>query len=107
MATVDNARCLKYWHNATSGNHSSNDVPLIRYADILLTRAEALNELNGPAQEQLNLINQVRIRAGLSGLTLAQATSKEALRDLILRERGWEFYSEGKRREDLLRMDKF
>jgi hypothetical protein len=107
LAAADNVRSLKYWDNATVGNHSGNDVPLIRYADILLAKAEALNELNGPAQEQLDLINLVRSRAGISNLTLAQATSKEVLRDLILRERGWEFYSEGKRREDLLRMDKF
>jgi hypothetical protein len=66
-----------------------------------------LNELNGPTQEALNLINQVRERAGIADLTTADATSKEALRDLILRERGWEFYSEGLRREDLLRQDKF
>lgn len=107
LATADNVRSLKYWDNNTVGNHSGNDVPLLRYADILLTRAEALNELNNPTQEALDLINQVRKRAGLADLTLANATSKDVLRDLILRERGWEFYSEGKRREDLLRHDKF
>jgi len=107
MATADNARCLKYWDNATSGNHSGNDVPLIRYADILLTKAEALNELNGPTQESLDLINQVRQRAGIADLTLADATGTEVYRDLILRERGWEFVAEGKRREDLLRHGKF
>jgi starch-binding outer membrane protein, SusD/RagB family len=107
LATADNVRSLKYWDNGTVGNHSGNDVPLLRYADILLSRAEALNELNGPTQEAIDLINMVRTRAGLDNLTLAQATTKEVLRDLIFRERGWEFYSEGKRREDLLRMDKF
>jgi len=89
------------------GNHSGNDVPVLRYADILLARAEALNELSGPTQQALDLINLVRTRAGIANLTLTDATSKEVLRDLILRERGWEFYSEGKRREDLLRHDKF
>lgn len=107
LADADNVRSLKYWDNNTVGNHSGNDVPVIRYADILLARAEALNELNGPTQEALDLINLVRTRAGIASLTLADATSKELLRDLILRERGWEFYSEGKRREDLLRHDKF
>jgi hypothetical protein len=107
LATADNVRSLKYWDNNTVGNHSGNDVPVLRYADILLARAEALNELNGPTQQALDLINQVRTRAGIANLTLAVATSKEVLRDLILRERGWEFYSEGKRREDLLRHDKF
>ncbi|HEU4552077.1 MAG TPA: RagB/SusD family nutrient uptake outer membrane protein [Chitinophaga sp.] len=107
LSTPDNVRSLKYWDNNTVGNHSGNDVPIIRYADILLSRAEALNELNGPTQDALNLINQVRERAGIADLTTADASSKEALRDLILRERGWEFYSEGLRREDLLRQDKF
>jgi hypothetical protein len=107
LATADNVRSLKYWDNNTVGNHSGNDVPVIRYADILLSKAEALNEVSGPTQEALDLINLVRKRAGLADLTLANATSKEVLRDLILRERAWEFYSEGKRREDLLRHDKF
>lgn len=107
MATPDNARCLKYWDNATSGNHSGNDVPQIRYADILLTKAEALNELNDPTQESIDLVNQVRARAGISDLTLADAASTDVFRDLILRERGWEFVAEGKRREDLLRHGKF
>lgn len=108
MATPDNARSLKYWDNETSGNHSGNDVPVIRYADILLTKAEALNELNGPEQESLDLVNEVRNRANLGDLTLAEdATSKEVFRDLILQERGWEFVTEGKRREDLLRHGKF
>jgi len=107
LATPNNVRSLKYWDNATVGNHSGNDVPVIRYADILLSRAEALNELNGPTQAALDLVNQVRRRAGIADLTLADAAGKEVLRDLILRERGWEFYSEGLRREDLLRQNKF
>jgi starch-binding outer membrane protein, SusD/RagB family len=107
MATADNARSLKYWDNATVNNNSGNDVPVIRYADILLTKAEALNEISGPTQESLDLINEVRDRANLDDLTLTDATSKEVYRDLILRERGWEFVAEGKRREDLLRHDKF
>jgi hypothetical protein len=107
LATADNVRSLKYWDNSTVGNHSGNDVPVLRYADILLSRAEAMNEVSGPTQPALDLINLVRTRAGIGDLTLADATGKEVLRDLILRERAWEFYSEGKRREDLLRHDKF
>lgn len=107
LASADNVRSLKYWDNNTVGNHSGNDVPVLRYADILLSRAEALNELNGPTQEALDLINLVRTRAGIANLTLTDATSKDVLRDLVLRERAWEFYSEGKRREDLLRHGKF
>jgi hypothetical protein len=103
----DNARCFKYWDNAQVGNNGGADVPIIRYADILLTRAEALNELNGPTVECFTLINQVRSRAGIAPLTLVDAPTQDAFRDAILRERGWEFVGEGKRREDMIRQGKF
>jgi len=104
----DNARSFKYWDNTTVGNNGGSDVPLLRYADILLTRAEALNELSTtPPTECFTLINQVRTRAGLENLTLANTPSKEDFRDAIFRERGWEFISEGKRREDLIRQGTF
>lgn len=107
MATADNVRSLKYWDNATIGNHSGNDVPVIRYADILLSRAEALNEIGGPSQDALDLLNAVRERAHLEPLELTDLPGKEAFREHLLMERAWEFYSEGLRREDLLRQDKF
>jgi len=103
----DNPRSFKYWDNATVGNNSGNDVPILRYADILLSRAEALNELSGPSDACFNLINQVRKRAGLANLTAADAGTKDALREAIFRERGWEFITEGKRREDLIRQGTF
>ncbi|WP_316828109.1 RagB/SusD family nutrient uptake outer membrane protein [Pedobacter miscanthi] len=106
LSTGDNARSFKYWDNATVGNNSGTDVPVLRYADILLTRAEALNELTGPTAESLGLLNQVRTRAGIVSLMLTDFASKELFRDAILRERGWEFVSEGKRREDLVRQGK-
>jgi hypothetical protein len=105
--TPDNFRSFKYWDNSTLGNNSATDLPLLRYADILLTRAEALNEVGGPTAEAQALINQLRTRAGLPNLADADIASKDALRDAILRERGWEFISEGKRREDLIRHGKF
>lgn len=107
LSTGDNARSFKYWDNNTVGNNSGTDVPILRYSDMLLTRAEALNEVSGPALESLALINQVRIRAGLAGLTLTDVATKDTFRDAILRERGWEFVSEAKRREDLIRHGKF
>lgn len=104
----DNVRSFKYWPDPNNvGAAHGNDIPEIRLADILLSRAEALNEQNGPGEEALQLINQVRTRAGLPGLKLADISSKEALRDLILAERGHEFYNEGHRRMDLIRTGKF
>ncbi len=108
LLNQDNTRSFKYWPDPNhKANQNGNDIPEIRYADILLSRAEALNELQGPNQESIDLINQVRDRAGLPNITLSDYLTKESLRDHILAERGWEFYSEGKRREDLLRMGKF
>ncbi|WP_294080834.1 RagB/SusD family nutrient uptake outer membrane protein [Proteiniphilum sp. UBA5384] len=40
-------------------------------------------------------------------LKLTDFSRKEDLRDWILKERGWEFWYEGKRRDDLIRMDKY
>jgi hypothetical protein len=100
-------RCFKYVPdpNAISENNG-NDVPVIRYAEILLNRSEALNELNGPNQESVDLLNQVRERAGVPAFSLADFASKDALRAALLQERGWEFVAEGKRRMDLVRQGK-
>lgn len=84
------------------GAWAGNDLPIIRYADILLGRAEALNEISGPTQEAIDLINEVRDRAGATLLTLAGFT-KDSLRDAILQEREWEFFWEEKAREDQIR----
>ncbi len=98
----------KYWPdpNANGSDHG-NDRVVIRYADILLSKAEALNELNGPSKESIDLINLVRNRAGLANLSLSGFASKQSLKDHILKERGWEFYSEEQRRRDLIRHGKF
>lgn len=104
----DNIRAFKYVPtSAAQGNFYGNDWPIVRYADILLSRAEALVHLNGLNQESIDLVNQVRERAGLDDVTLADFTSDQDLLDHILDERGWEFYYEGKRREDLIRNGKF
>lgn len=108
LLNQDNTRSFKYPPdiNAVANSHG-NDLAVIRFADILLSRAEALNELNGPTQEALDLIQMVRTRAGLTTpLALADFT-KEKLRDRILDERGWEFFGEKLRRQDLLRHGKF
>ncbi|MEH6304379.1 RagB/SusD family nutrient uptake outer membrane protein [Olivibacter sp. CPCC 100613] len=111
LLNSNNTRSFKYWPDANAiGNEHGNDMSEIRYADILLGRAEALNELNGPNQESVDLVNQVRERAGLGAklLQVGQFPSKDDFRTHLLKERGWEFYSEaGIRREDLIRMDRF
>ncbi len=104
---IDQSLSLKYeFDPSASGAGNGNDLPLLRYSDILLSRAEALNELNGPTQEVIDLINEVRGRAGASLLTLS-GFSKESLRASIFEEMELEFYFEGKGREDQIRQGVF
>lgn len=77
-------------------------LPLYRYADVLLMRAEALNQV-GQMSEAIEVMNEVRARAGLPGKTLAQYANKEALEKDLLQERQFELFSEGKRWWDLVR----
>jgi starch-binding outer membrane protein, SusD/RagB family len=72
---------------------------VIRYADVLLMLAEALNE-NSKTNEALTYLNQVRTRAGLSGYS--SLTQSEA-REKIYLERRFELYMEGQRWFDLVR----
>ena len=87
--------------------YDGHGFPILRYADVILSRAEALNELNGPNAESIGLINQTKGRAHAKLLGNAGSFTKESLRDAILLERGFEFYFECKRRQDLIRMDKY
>lgn len=88
------------------GDTQGNDFVVFRYADVLLSKAEALNELNGPTTENIELINKVRRRAKATEIKLEDYT-KDGLRDFILEERGRELYNEGHRRSDLIRHGKF
>ncbi len=94
------------WDPNSQGWMTGNDVPIVRYADILISKAEAMNELNGPSQAAVDLINQVRLRANASQISLVGLT-KESFRTLIFKERSWEFFFEGKNREDQIRQGTF
>jgi hypothetical protein len=81
---------------------------LIRYADVLLMAAEALNE-NGKPADALIWLNQVRKRArggNISILPDVSITDKNLLRDKILLERRHELALEGERFWDLVRTGK-
>ncbi len=81
---------------------------LLRYSDVLLMAAEALNENNKP-DDALLYLNEVRRRAreGNNGiLPDITETGKSALRDIIIEERRHELALEGHRFWDLVRTDK-
>jgi len=100
-------RCFKYVPDPDGIAHNhGNDVPMIRYAEVLLNRSEALNEISGPNQESVDLLNLVRARADVPLYNLSDFADKDDLRNALLDERGWEFVAEGQRRMDLVRHDK-
>lgn len=78
-------------------------VIVFRYAEVLLTYAEASNELDGPSDEVYSLLNDIRRRAGMPDVDQSKYGTKETLRELIRRERGVELAGEGLRRADILR----
>lgn len=90
----------------TTTYYDGHSVDILRYADVLLSRAEALNEINGPTAEGIALINRVKGRSHAKLLNLSDY-NQSTLRDAILQERGWELFYEGKRRADLIRMNKY
>ncbi|MBB4035490.1 hypothetical protein GGR21_001383 [Dysgonomonas hofstadii] len=117
---------MKYIHpedtylNQTTGNIIPKTEPAIRYAEMLLTYAEALNELTGNhsvaswdgsktytlsrnVDEMKKGIHPVRIRAGLPDYTAAVYSSQDDLRAKLKRERQVEFMGEGHRYFDLRR----
>lgn len=94
--------------NNVAGNNA-NDFAYFRLAEIYLVKAEALNELNGPTGEALGLLNELRERVfdPDEPLEMADASSRDAMRAMILRERLFELTYEAKRRQDLIRHGRF
>lgn len=77
--------------------YSPIDVPIIRYADVLLSLAEALNE-QGKTNDAIPYVNMVRKRAGVALLNSNSYTTvagQADLRNRIRREKRWELACEG------------
>ncbi|MDO7885746.1 RagB/SusD family nutrient uptake outer membrane protein [Hymenobacter cheonanensis] len=93
------------WTSIGNGFNSVDNCYVLRYAEVLLSYAEAVNEQTGPSADVLAKLNLVRQRAGLAALTLAspQALTKQAMRAEIERQRRLEFAFEGERWWDLVR----
>jgi starch-binding outer membrane protein, SusD/RagB family len=83
------------------GASASNDFPVFRYADVLLTKAEALLRSGGSEATAKSLVNQVRRRAGLADLTTTLTLNE------VYDERGRELAWEGHRRQDMIRFGTF
>ncbi|MFS8617371.1 MAG: RagB/SusD family nutrient uptake outer membrane protein [Solitalea sp.] len=90
----------KYNHPHAIRGRTDDNWPVIRYADVLLMLAEAINEVSGPTTEAAGYLNQVRSRAGLDPLN---NLGKDAFREAVLQERRVELAFENHRWFDLKR----
>lgn len=108
---VTGIRVIKFPPDYVTGSdQKANDMVLLRYADVMLMKAEALVRSGGSNATALDLVNQVRRRG--HGVPVAVPNvlvdlSGTLTTDQILDERGREFYWEGWRRNDLVRFGKW
>ncbi|WP_106596353.1 RagB/SusD family nutrient uptake outer membrane protein [Dyadobacter jiangsuensis] len=95
-------RFFKYFDPAQIVNptESAKNIPVIRFAEILLIYAEALNEGSGPTADAYAAVNRVRKRAGLDALS---GLSKDGFREAVYLERRLELMFEFQRWFDLVR----
>lgn len=85
------------YNEDTPGTLVNSDVNYveIRYADVLLMYAEALNELSGPTQEVYDAINSIRTRSSVDMPALPTGLNQEEMRQAIRLERRIELAGEG------------
>lgn len=111
--TVHNNKWSKLWANSgqftniSSGSTGIN-FPYMRYADVLLMNAEAINELEGPVATAQESLRKVRARSfedqgAVTTYVANAAASKESFLKAVLDERKWEFAGENMRWRDLVR----
>lgn len=96
-------------HNLNVGSDNTLNIRMVvlRYADVLLMKAEALNETSFPNAEALSLLNRVRTRFPANQPIAASAfSSKDQWLNILLNERRIEFAFENLRWFDLLRTGK-
>ena len=84
------------------GTPYTDFIPVVRYSEVLLNLAEALANLNGLDTRAVALLNAVRGRSDAT--TVFKPTDKVDLINKILNERRIEFFGEGVRNGDLMRL---
>ena len=92
---------VQKWYSDVSNRETRWNIPIFRYAEVLLMRAEAFAEL-GQMGQAIALANQVRNRAGLDNLA-ADIDDQGEVREAVRHERRVEFGFEFKRLYDLNR----
>jgi starch-binding outer membrane protein, SusD/RagB family len=89
---------------AVSADGAGGNFIVFRYADLILIKAEAENEVNGPTAVAYTEINKIRTRALITSLTAG--LTKDQFRDAVLKERNLELAMEEVRWFDLKRTDR-
>lgn len=105
---ADGVLPLKYDMVDRVGDNCYTDWIVYRYADAITLLAEAIVHQGGAVtQEAVDLLNQVRTRAGLNAYQLTDFKGKDDFVDKLLWERAHELWYEGCRRQDLIRNNKY
>lgn len=92
------------YDKVVTGLHGGINLRMMRYSDVLLRAAECENEVNGPTQQAIDWINEVRRRADLRDLQLSDFNTADKLFEQIANvERPKEFGCEYGRGLDLIR----
>lgn len=111
VAKWDLTKYVKPENQISEGNYSNANWYILRYSDVLLMYAEAVNEISGPTVEAFKAVNQVRRRAfGLdinseepTEADLPETLSQDEFRTALRNERAYELCFEGQRKHDLIR----
>ena len=91
------------WGTKYPTTAGAEDLHVIRFAEVLLIKAEAEAQQNALATA-LGLVNQIRARAGIDILTLGvEVTTQQEVLDEIDHQRRLELFAEGDRWPDLIR----
>ena len=103
-------RFVTYEPGTLARLYTGTNFPLMRYADVVLMKAEAINESKGPDDEAYDAVNQVRRRAygydihtQNAACDLPEGLDKEGFRQAVRDERFRELCFEGRRKWDLIR----
>lgn len=94
-------RLRKFEASDRSTDQGDFHYPLLRFAEVVLTYAEAENEVNGPTAEAYNALNSLRSKRGASDAPVGM--SRDQFRSFVIEESAREFALEGIRRWNLIR----
>lgn len=98
---------LYKWHDTKGANGGLGfDIVVLRYADVLLMQAEALNEIAYKNENALTYLNAVRLRSHATAYKWDDLTTQDAFRFAIEKERRLELAFENHRWFDLVRTGK-